>query len=135
MDRDNVIKTIQHVLNEEQNVIFAYLFGSVATGKVHKESDDVDIAVCFSSVLSKLERFDLRLKMTDQLVRALSTDVDMVDLASAPLKLRHRIMLEGILICEKSKPDRVDFEVYSRREYFDFARHLERRTNAMLSKF
>ena len=133
MNREKVVKKIQHLINKEPDVIFAYLFGSVATGNNRKDSD-VDIAVYFSPELDKLERFDLRLKLADQLAVTLSSDVDLVDIISAPLSLRHQIMREGILISERCKSERVSFEVYSRREYFDFVRYLYRRTNAMINK-
>ncbi|MCW3490013.1 type VII toxin-antitoxin system MntA family adenylyltransferase antitoxin [Dethiobacter alkaliphilus] len=133
MEKEKLIEKIQVLLKNEEHVIFAYIFGSVATGK-NRNNSDVDIAVCFSPELTKLERFDLRLKVTDQLALALSSDVDLVDLSSAPLSLLHQIMRDGILIFERSKSARVAFEVSSRREYFDFARHLDRRADAIISR-
>jgi len=132
MDKEQIIKNVKMLLDDEP-VSFAYLFGSMARGRAHAKSD-VDIAVYLDPELDKLGRFDLRLRLTDKLAAHLVKDVDVVDLAAAPLSLRHYIMRDGILIIEKQRLQRIGFEVSSRREYFDLKRHLDRRSDAILNR-
>jgi predicted nucleotidyltransferase len=131
MNREMIIGEITKLLDSRVDVLFAYLFGSVATGKVHAGSD-ADIAVFFAPGLDKMARFDRRLVLMGQLTDLLGMDVDVVDLNAAPLSLRHFIMRDGILIVDKDRKQRTCFEVSSRREYFDLKRYLDRRTEAML---
>ncbi len=132
MDREQVIERVKMLLNDKP-VSFVYLFGSMARGRTHARSD-VDIAVFFDVGLDKSRRFDLRLSLIDDLTVRLGKDVDLLDLAAAPLSLRHYIMRDGILIMEKNRRQRVRFEVSSRREYFDLKLYLDRRSDAILNR-
>ena len=127
------MKTLQVFLSGKSFVRFAYLFGSVASGRERADSD-VDVAVYFTSGTDNMRRFDYRLQLIDELTTTFKTSVDVVDLDSAPLPLRHFIMRDGILIMERDQAERVHFEVSSRREYFDIKHHLDRRADALLDR-
>ena len=115
--------SIETILGDE-DIRFAYLFGSRAAGTAHARSD-ADIAVMPSRTLG-LERERLALG----LVRALGVpDVDLIALDRAALELRGRVVQEGRPIYSADEPARVAFEVRTRSEYFDFVptlRALER---------
>jgi hypothetical protein len=94
------------------------------TGKDGKSSD-LDIAILFKPGLSKYERFDLRLA---------GRETDMVDMEAAPLYLQHQVRKTGRLIAEKDHTYRVNFDIRSRREYFDLAPVLERRNRKLIEQ-
>lgn len=45
--------------------------------------------------------------------------VDLVVMNGAPSDLIHRILRDGILLCEPDRSARIAFEVRSRNDYFD----------------
>ncbi|MGE5553391.1 MAG: type VII toxin-antitoxin system HepT family RNase toxin [Betaproteobacteria bacterium] len=109
----------------------AYLFGSVAKGKVSPHSD-VDVAVLFSAGLTTEERFDLQLALGTELSDQLGREVDVVDLAASPLILQHQVLAYGECVFERDSRVRVRFEVASRRAYFDLKRVRDLHTVGML---
>ncbi len=50
--------------------------------------------------------------------------VQVVVMKEAPVDLVHRVMRDGILVCERDRTARVRFEVRSRNEYFDLVPYL-----------
>ena len=80
-----------------RGVVSVYVFGSHATGRVHRESD-VDVAVLLDRGVppSSRDRFEARLQLSYAVGRALGTDaVDLIVLNDAPPHLSRRVMTEG----------------------------------------
>lgn len=78
-------------------VIAAYLFGSHAEGRAHRESD-IDVAVLLDRdrCPGEAERFDARLRLIGSIGAALgSRDVDLVVLNDAPPGLARAIVTRG----------------------------------------
>lgn len=95
----------------------AYLFGSSARGTLRAGSD-VDVAVLYADEPpATLE--GLGLDLAADLERQLRRTVDLVVLNCAPVDLIHRILRDGILVCERDRSARIRFEVRARNEYFD----------------
>ncbi len=112
----------------------AYLFGSRATGKTHKNSD-VDIAIFPKEGLSSSARFRLRLQVTGAVMDALHEDrVDVVDLQEASLPLRFRAIQSSQLLFSRNEKKRVGFEVATRSAYFDRLPLIERSTATALKR-
>ncbi len=81
-------------------VMVAYLFGSHATGRQHRESD-VDIGVLLPWVVGEgtRERFETRVRLAGLLQAELHAGtVDLVVLNDAPPTLVRRIATEGTLV-------------------------------------
>jgi len=116
LDLDKVVDLLQ----QRCEISAAWLFGSAATGKMHSGSD-VDVAVLCVPGLDKFICFDLRLTLAADLSAVLARDVDVIDMEAAPLFLQHQARRTGRLLLEKDHAYRVEFDVRSRREYFDFA--------------
>lgn len=106
-------------------VVLGYLFGSRSGGRVDKKSD-YDIAVLLPDNLSKEKRFAMRLEIIGALSRRLKKNVDLVvlnDLAS--LFFQYVIIREGMLLCQKSERERIEYENGVLSRYFDFQSFLE----------
>ena len=83
-----------------KGVVSAYLFGSFAEGRAHRESD-VDIGVLLDRAIYALanERFEARLRLIGELGNFLArNDVDLVILNDAPPELGARIVTEGVRV-------------------------------------
>lgn len=107
---------------KKYNTVFAYLFGSQATGKADKTSD-FDIAVMLPEKHDSDKRFKIRLRMMTEVGRAVGCpdNVDVVvlnDLSS--LLLKYVIIYEGKVIYENKPEKRIDYATFIQSEYFDF---------------
>ena len=100
---------------KSRNVELAYLFGSRARGKGSFLSD-FDFAILASDGgFEEYYRFlhDLSIVMN-------GSRVDVVMLKDAPLELRYRAVKEGILLYQKNRYIKVEFEGVTLSRYFDF---------------
>ncbi len=117
---DNVfslLPKVEEYLQAHPRVIFAYLFGSLAKGKINPLSD-VDLAVFISREANIIEE---RIGIHNCLAEILNTEeIDLVILNTAPLPLRARIIENKKVIVDKAPFLRHKFESLSLREYFDF---------------
>ena len=108
----------QRYLQEREDVAFAYLFGSMATGKTTPLSD-VDIAV----YLIGGDLPEKRLELIGDLCDRLGTDrLDLVILNTAPPGLRARVIRSKRVLAERLPTERHAFESRSLREYMDFSK-------------
>lgn len=118
INRGNLISELKSYFNKKHYISTVYLFGSIVKGKNRKDSD-IDLAVLFSEDMTSLQRFDYKLGIANELEDLLEMKVDIVDLESADSYFIHQILLNKMLLVEKDLHRRVEFEVKSRREYFD----------------
>jgi len=77
---------LRRTFDEAPGVVSAYLFGSVAHGRAHRESDlDVGVLLDWVAYPGARDRFEARLRLTAQLGAATRrNDVDLVILNDAP---------------------------------------------------
>lgn len=80
-----------------EGLVSAYLFGSVAEGRSHRESDvDVGVLLDRSRHATPAARMDVRIALGAELVDALDrNDVDLVILNDAPPELGRAIVTRG----------------------------------------
>jgi predicted nucleotidyltransferase len=105
-------------LQSHQQVVFAYLFGSLAMGKLVPMSD-VDIAVYLNTSLKTAE---YKFEILGKLIDILQTDeIDLVALNSAKLPLIMNIIKSKKVIVDKAPFKRHIFESLIMRKYFDFS--------------
>lgn len=108
----------QRYLQEREDIAFAYLFGSMATGKTTPLSD-VDIAV----YLTEGDPPAKRLELIGDLCDRLGTDrLDLVILNTAPPGLRARVVRSKRVLAERLPTERHAFESRTFREYMDFSK-------------
>lgn len=92
---DAVVSSFQEVAPD--GVVSAYLFGSVAEGREHRESD-IDVAVLLhrETFCDRKTRFEAGLRISAALQAALKTrKVDLVVLNDVPPLFGRRIVTEG----------------------------------------
>src|SRR3989344_5700479 len=119
MDMVPNMKKVEQILTEA-GVILGYLFGSRATGNARADSD-YDIAIYLPNKLSASERFDTRLKLSEQLTSALGATADVTILNDTrSVLLRYSIISEGKIIINTDDDVRVTLESRILSDYFDF---------------
>ena len=131
----NASDTISKYFTGKQHVLAVYLFGSAAKNLMRKKSD-IDIAVLLDEkIKNKIQRFDFTLTAGMELEKETGRPFDVVDITDAPPALQHQILKTGRLLVENNRPARINFEVNSRRQYFDLLPLYEARDRNILQKF
>ena len=101
-------------------VLFAYLYGSYATGLVHPYSD-IDIGVYIKDLQdSKHLEFELSLSLEFDNLSTTKVESEVRIINNLPLVILGNIVTEGVLIYSRNEMLRVDFETSVRSAYFDF---------------
>lgn len=95
-------------------LIAVYLFGSVARGQRHQESD-VDVAVLVTQPLSPQRRWTLQERLADQL----HSEVDLVDLRAASTVMRVQVLSSDRVLYEADTNVRQRFEMHALSMYAD----------------
>lgn len=106
------------------DVAAAYLFGSVARGTASATSD-VDLGL----LLGRPPVSTLEGRMLDyeaELERAVGGPVQVVILNDAPPDLAYRVLRDGLVLLERDRAARLQFEVRTRNRYFDLVPFLTR---------
>ncbi|WP_232841567.1 type VII toxin-antitoxin system MntA family adenylyltransferase antitoxin [Caldicellulosiruptor acetigenus] len=121
MEKDKIVEILKEYFEKEDNVIFAYLFGSYAKGK-ERENSDVDIAVYVNEEIAKDSKkvLDFQIKHMSNISDILKKEVDLVILNHASPLLRHEVISEGILLVEKDHNKLVNFKKMSFYYYQDW---------------
>lgn len=99
------------------DVLFAYLFGSAATGQMMARSD-VDVAVFAAP---GADGHAVRLSVARAVARQVGTDaVDVVLLNDAPVSLAGRVLTTRRVVLDRDPPARHVFESRTARMFQDF---------------
>lgn len=108
---------VKKILIEDENVIFAYLFGGLAKGDIHPLSD-IDLAV-YLKYTNEVAAYKLQLfnKITDAIG---TSEMDLVILNTSPISLTGRILQSGKVLVDKEPFSRHAFESLNLRKFFDF---------------
>ena len=98
------------------DVVFAYLFGSAATGR--RKPGDVDLAVY---VRDEADRHQVRLDVAQAASKHLGTDaIDVVPLNAAPVSLAGRILTSRRVLIDRQPFVRHLYESRVARSFQDF---------------
>lgn len=117
MDVEQAILRVTQALARHPQIMFAYLFGSVARGEARPGSD-LDLAI---EIQAGGRAHRVWLDALAGVGSAIDTVlVDCVDLSAAPLPLRFAVIREGRVLLDRDPAARRRFEVDTRREYWDF---------------
>lgn len=96
-----------------RGALFAYVFGSVARGE-DTPASDLDVAALFPEPAP--QSFDVEMP----------SGVDLLVLNSAPLEIKGKIALDGVLLFEDDEVARVRWESTTRKIYLDERYRIER---------
>jgi uncharacterized protein len=109
---------------EPPPIIAVYLFGSMARGQEHRNSD-VDLGVLYAAPPGgRLE--DQPYLLEAELSELLGRAVQCVVMNLAPVDLVHRILRDQQLLLDRDPALRIRFEVAARNRYFDLKPLLDR---------
>ena len=115
---ETLIPRAVNYLKLHPRVVFAYLFGGLAKGRLQPLSD-VDIAVYLAESISLS---DVKLDILGKLIDILQTDeIDLVVLNTAELPLSMNVLKNKKILVDKDPLTRHIFESLTMRKYFDFS--------------
>jgi uncharacterized protein len=115
---EEVLPEACEYLRSDEDILFAYLFGSLARKRPGPLSD-VDLAVY---LVDKVPFADKKLEILGNLMRVLNTEeIDLVVLNRAPLALKMKILENKKIVVDKAPLLRHRYESLTMRQYFDFS--------------
>jgi predicted nucleotidyltransferase len=124
-DRDALVAALQDLFKRgDERIVAAWLYGSQARGTAGADSD-VDVGVLYRDPPAAMTHGG-PLDLEGEIERIVRRPVQVVVMNRAPVDLVHRVLRDGILLCERDRGARVRFEVRARNEYFDLLPHLLR---------
>ena len=117
-------QALVELLAAEPTLVLAYLHGSRVRGG--GPLSDIDLAVLLDRSLSSSRRDVVLRSLFAGMAKTIGTyEIDLVDLASAPPLLRHRVVRDGELLVEQNSRARVEFVRDTILVYLD-TEHLRR---------
>lgn len=123
-DRNILLKVLKEIMEGEESILFAYLYGSFVQGTFHPESD-IDVAVYLtpSDMKGYLER---EKRILSTLIDRIHTDrIDLRILNVLPLVLQYNVLKEGTPILIKDEQSMVDFETEVMNRYFELKPYID----------
>lgn len=113
-----MIDKLRRILEADERVAYALVFGSVARGSAHAGSD-VDVAIGFRAgtplAVAELGELISRLEVATE-----GRPVDLVLLDEAPPALAYRVFRDGQVIALRDRPAFVDRKARAIMEYLDW---------------
>src|SRR5262245_36660975 len=107
------------VFARRPEILAAYIFGSVASGRARPDSD-IDIGILVDSRMMRRNPLKYRLQLIADLGSALKrSDVDVIVMNEAPPALAQNIITKGKLIFERSRSARVAYQVRTLNLFLD----------------
>ena len=100
----------------ETDVVFAYLFGSVTSGRLHLQSD-IDIAVYLKEPPKSL---DEKLSFIRKVSAEFDRDIDVIFLNDADIIITMQILTNGELLINNEPSKQILFKAAKLSEYADF---------------
>jgi hypothetical protein len=114
MEMNKIISEIKKYLENREDVILAFVFGSAVNGKLIEESD-IDIAILFACKLFPSVLLDI----IDKLSTITGRGVDIVILNNSSPIIRMQVLKNGILLKKKDNKIYNEFFVRTVKEYDD----------------
>ena len=122
--RTGLVSRITAYLAQQERLVVAYLFGSLAEETDHRMSD-VDVALLLPHNTDRATAFDTRLRVAAALEELCWRPVDVVILNHAPPLLRFQIVQRGRVLVERDNTARCLFEARTMSEYYDAKQYLD----------
>jgi predicted nucleotidyltransferase len=131
--KNNLMDILKEVLEKDENILFAYLYGSYVHKLQHLESDiDVGVYLRRANMDGYLRK---EKELTGNLIAMLQTDkIDLRVINTAPFLLQYQIIKEGMLIFVRDLSEKVDFETRVMNRFFELKPYLEEYKQMLSSK-
>ena len=100
----------------KKEVVFAYVFGSVASDRMHRQSD-IDIAVYLNNPPGSL---DEKLNFNQSVSNAFDRDIDVIFLNDADIIITMQVLTNGELLIDNDQARLILFKALKLSEYADF---------------
>ncbi|MEG3225543.1 MAG: hypothetical protein BME94_08585 [Methanobacteriales archaeon Met13] len=129
----DALKKITRQLKDQDEIAFAYIYGSVARGE-EREDSDIDIAAYLThhpTLEDPLLEFNLALELEKDIKRK----VDLRILNIAPVTFIHQVFKHGKLLFSRDENLRIKFESQKMDEYLDFLPLLEEYDKKRLERY
>jgi len=112
------LEKIARVLRKHEEILFAYLYGSVARGEAGEESD-IDIGIFLNENFKPHGFYEIDLSREIEKKCNLKK-VEVVILNKKPLRFLNQVLRYGKIIFSKDEKARIAFETYVTKAYIDF---------------
>jgi len=111
------IPEVKRVLAEDDTIVFAYIFGGLAEGKV-KPLSDLDIAVYIRNTSDLAE---YKINLFGRIANSIGTsELDLIILNTASISITGRILQKKQILIDKDPTVRHTYESLTLRKFFDF---------------
>lgn len=118
MDKDKIIATLTSILSKEDDILFAYLFGSFLTDYFKPGRSDLDIGIYFEKTPSIYRVHDLQYALEKEIGGIGRVDIAQIQLCN--LILNHEIFKKGKLIVNRDPDFHQRFKLSQWSQYIDF---------------
>jgi len=133
MDKNRILECIRFILPGFEEIDLAYVYGSFL-----KRDDfrDIDIAIHLSEELHPYQRFKLSSKVARSLEKKIlpRVEFDVRVLNCAPAYFQYEVISKGIVVLERDRDMRVDFEAHLISEFLDLKYMNDRFDQAFLAR-
>jgi predicted nucleotidyltransferase len=118
MDKNKTLEQIANILAGFDEIDLAYVFGSFLE---RDDFHDIDVAIHLSREQAPYQRFKLSQRIARALDRGVEprVDFDVRILNHAPAYFQYGVISKGIVVLERDREGRVDFEAHLISEYLD----------------
>ena len=125
-----LLERLTRALEDREEILEAYLFGSHARGQAQPHSD-IDVAVYVDEEREACRAWGYQAQLTTDLMVALGTnDVDVVVLNRASILLYHRVLRDGVRILSRDLRATTTRAGDALSRYFDFLPQMEKMDRA-----
>ncbi|KXB06146.1 hypothetical protein AKJ53_01210 [candidate division MSBL1 archaeon SCGC-AAA382F02] len=118
-------KSVEKTLQSHKEVLAAYLYGSIAKGTTHKESD-VDIALLLEEGFSPEGLYTARISEEIEKKMNANREVDVRVLNDRPITFQHQVLRDGKKIFTRDRRARINFETEVYDRYLDYRPFFDR---------
>lgn len=130
---EKIQSKLRTIFKKDKDIIFVYLFGSAVLNATNYESD-IDFAV-YLDKKKNIDFFMRRVSLIENIQLVLKRPVEIVVLnETRSIFFKFVIIKEGKVIFERNHSKRVDFELRTMQEYYDFQPFIEAYNKAYLKR-
>jgi uncharacterized protein len=118
MDKNKTKECIRFILDGFQEIDLAYVFGSFLE---RDDFHDIDVAILLCKEQSPYQRFKLAQRIAGHLEKGIEPRVnfDVRILNYSPVYFQYEVISKGIVVLERDRERRVDYEALLISEYLD----------------